>query len=168
MFLGVGDDNYAFCILYKRFLHPSYNIKLIYRDFDRRRSIGKHDQPQELKQLVLELNLSLVAGDGDGLMKGDHVLAQVGVKLFVATLGTMVADGDEAGAQVVYWTWPKDEKCPFIEQDVEHFHPFSNMLCKLDPPTDISESRRRPKWVFPCLQQPNSAKVLDWLLERYD
>ena len=144
--------------------------QFFYREFSRRKSVKeKVPPPVNLKALVKTLNLALVPGDGDGISVGDHVLAHVGVKLFVATICTIVpqdvdaGEGDEAGAEVKYWTWPKKDGSPFIVIETKHFLPFSLMLCKLHPPQNISGSTRTKRFTFPCLHQSNSTRVLDWL-----
>ena len=146
--------------------------------FDLNQSIGHHRRsvasrdygptPHDLHQKVLALNLPLVPGDGEGLQVGDNVLARVGQRLFVATIKNLVPDGDDgdAGAEVVYWWWPKTASGPFLEQPALHFHEFEFMLCKLTAPK-ISGTQRRPVTVFPCLYQADTDAVHPWLLDKY-
>ena len=141
-------------------------------DFRHQRSVGpgSNDIPQSLKERVLSLKQPLISETGEGVATGDYVLAHVGVKLFVASVKRLLEEGesDYPGAVVSYWAWPGRHCSVFIEQSVTYNHPYALMLCKLDGPTDISNSRYRPKWMFHCLQAPNSTKVYGWLQERYE
>lgn len=132
-------------------------------------SDSKRKQTKEEVQTKLTEELCTIGREGEvtDLHVGDYVLGVVGVKLFPAiiTENCHVVEGDSVYT-VKYYQYPKTAGKGFVEENVVHDLPVSDVKCILNEPEIEGKTASRKVTLFAELLEDGLPKK--WLLDSYE